>query len=80
MSPEQIQELAEHLSFEKMKNNPFVNQEGVVENLRKIHGRTHNSHFMRKGKVGSWKEELSPEIVAKMDHWIAHNKIEGLYG
>lgn len=79
LTPEQVTELAEHLSFKNMKVNPFVNQECVVENLRKIHGRTHNSQFMRKGKVGSWKEELSPETVAKMDAWIEANKIEGLF-
>jgi hypothetical protein len=31
--------LAEHLSFESMKNNPAVNKQDVVKTLQKIHGR-----------------------------------------
>ena len=62
-----------------MKNNPSVNQEYVVENLRKIHGRTHNSSFMRKGQVGTWKDELSPEMINRLDKWIQENQIQGLY-
>jgi len=62
-----------------MKNNPSVNYEDVVGNMRKMHGTDHNSKFFRKGKVGSWKDEMTPEMVAKLDAWIAENKIEGLY-
>jgi len=79
LSDEQVNILEKHLSFESMKNNPSVNYEDIVGNMRKMHGTAHNSKFMRKGKVGSWKDEMTPEMVAKLDAWIAENKIEGLY-
>lgn len=62
-----------------MKNNPSVNYEDVVGNMRKMHGTVHNSKFMRKGKVGSWKDEMTPEMIAKLDAWTANNQIPGLY-
>lgn len=62
-----------------MKNNPAVNYEDIVGNMRKMHGKNHDSKFMRKGKVGSWKDEMTPEMSAKLDAWIAQNKIDGLY-
>lgn len=62
-----------------MKNNPSVNYEDIVGNMRKMHGKVHDSKFMRKGKVGSWKEEMTPEMIAKMDAWMEKNQIQGLY-
>jgi len=79
MTGDQVDALAEHLSFENMKNNPAVNQLELIENLKKIHKREYSTQFIRKGKVGSWKEELSPEMNAKLDEWIARERIEGLY-
>lgn len=71
--------LEKHLSFESMKNNPSVNYEDIVGNMRKMHGKVHDSKFMRKGKVGSWKDEMTPEMIQKLDEWSLANKIEGLY-
>jgi len=34
--------------------------------------------FMRKGKVGSYKEEMTPEMIARFDEWTnAFNKQNG---
>lgn len=62
-----------------MKTNPSVNYEDVVTKMRQLHGSNHDSQFMRKGKVGSWKEEITPEMNAKLDAWISKYKIPDLY-
>jgi len=79
ISEPQVSSLEEHLSFENMKNNPAVNQVELIANLQKIHKRGHSTQFIRKGKVGSWKDELGPEMNAKLDEWIDRERIEGLY-
>lgn len=79
LTDEQVNILEKHLSFDSMKNNPSVNYEDIVGNMRKMHGKVHDSKFMRKGKVGSWKEEMTPEMIAKMDAWMEKNQIQGLY-
>ncbi len=62
-----------------MKSNPFVNYDEVTDKLTRVHGVERKTHFMRKGKVGSWKEELSLESIQKLDAWISVNKIPGLW-
>lgn len=62
-----------------MRKNPSVNYEDIVSNMRNLHGTFHDSKFMRKGQVGSYKEEMTLEMVEKLDAWIAENKIIGLY-
>lgn len=77
-------ELLEHLSFHAMRNNPACNFEETVARRRNVHklGESEEGQepftFMRKGKVGSWKEELSSEMIRKFDAWVKANKVEGL--
>lgn len=71
--------LLQHLSFESMKANPYVNLDEITDMLTKIHGQQRKTHFMRKGKSGSWKEELSAASVQKLDEWIQAKGIPGLY-
>lgn len=71
--------LLSHLSFESMKSNPYVNYDEITDKLTRVHGTERKTHFMRKGKVGSWREELSPQSIQKMDEWIAKNRIPGLW-
>ncbi|XP_046400820.1 luciferin sulfotransferase-like [Ischnura elegans] len=66
----QLSELCSHLSFEAMKSNVSVNytfweNTDIVSCLGDI-----NRNFMRKGKVGSWKEEMSPHMAKRFDTWI----------
>jgi len=75
----EMQGVLHHLSFESMKTNPAVNNDEITDYLTQIHGEARKSHFIRKGKVGSWKEELSPEIIKKLDDWIAKNMIPGIW-
>ncbi len=79
LTNQQVEKLTDHLSFESMRKNPSCNYEDIVSNMRNLHGTFHDSKFMRKGQVGSYKEEMTPEMVEKLDAWIAQNKIIGLY-
>lgn len=67
----QISTLVDHLSFDKMKNNPYVNYEeakALVQIFNKNADK--NEHFMRSGTVGSYKKEISPELEKLFDKWI----------
>ncbi len=78
-SESELEQLLHHLSFESMKGNPYVNYDEITEYLTNIHGQGRRTHFIRKGKVGSWREELSPDSIRKLDEWIGRNKIQGLW-
>lgn len=74
ITEEQIDKLAEHLSFDSMKNNPAVNLQPLMD-LKKgkdFYKRTGKS-FIRKGQVGTWKECMSPELIKRFDDWIEEN-------
>jgi len=79
MSDTQLEKLLNHLSFESMKSNPAVNNDEAIGNLNQLLGIQKKTHFIRKGKVDSWKEELSAESVKKLDDWIAKNRIDGIW-
>lgn len=75
-----IEKLANHVSFDSMKVNPSVNYGTVTQEMQRIHGvEKKNASFIRKGKVGGWKEEMSPDAIKKMDDWIHNHYIPGLY-
>jgi hypothetical protein len=75
LSEDEVSSLTKHLSFEEMKKNPAVNLENVLNRAQKIHGRAYDSTFIRKGKVGSWKDELPESLVEEFDRWIKENSI-----
>ncbi|XP_071945153.1 sulfotransferase 1C2-like [Antedon mediterranea] len=59
LDKETIERIADHCSFGKMKKNPQANKS---QNLMKdtVNGDTGNTvQFMRKGKVGDWKNQLT---------------------
>ena len=62
LSNVQMKELADHLTFDKMKENQTVNFFG--------------SRFLRKGEVGDWQNHFDKETSERWDSWI-HNKLEG---
>ncbi|XP_055627574.1 luciferin sulfotransferase-like [Toxorhynchites rutilus septentrionalis] len=73
-SEEQLDTLAQHLSFESMKDNKSVNsQEWVEYCLRKTNREDKikdvNSQFIRRGEPDGWKQELSPELSLEIDGW-----------
>lgn len=67
-----------------MKHNFFCNHQLGLEIVREISkeefekdgvswNEKTNNNFLRKGKVGSHKEEMSPAMIKKFDEWIAEN-------
>lgn len=61
---EEERQLLDHLSFESMKNNPMVNFQNDIKEMGK-----ENMTFIRKGKVESWKEEMTNEMSQRFDSW-----------
>ncbi|XP_053686575.1 luciferin sulfotransferase-like [Sabethes cyaneus] len=58
-SASKIDDLCRHLSFESMTANLAVNYEDAFPGEK----------FIREGAIDGWKKELSPELIAEMDHW-----------
>ena len=55
LTNEQCQEIAEHISFEKMKSEAEKSQSSMSKAL------------MNKGKIGRWKSKLSEQQSARID-------------
>ncbi|KAH1009130.1 hypothetical protein HUJ04_001540 [Dendroctonus ponderosae] len=73
LTAEQIEILAKHLSFENMKNNSAVNQDTITQVAKKYKLSEHDTVFMRSGIVGSYKADMSPDLVDEFNHWIQKN-------
>ncbi|XP_052873033.1 luciferin sulfotransferase-like [Anopheles cruzii] len=80
----QLQQLAEHVSFDRMRQNEAVNKRQWVElNLRQT-ARTdklddNNMQFIRKGEPDGWKRELSDDLVGALDRWTLDNVPDSKY-
>ncbi|XP_058805238.1 luciferin sulfotransferase-like [Phymastichus coffea] len=74
-SDDQVSILAEHLSFNKMKENKAVSYEKTGNlDLDKLWGKeistsSSTSSHMRKGEVDQWKSEMSQEIIESFNDW-----------
>lgn len=69
LTDSQLEHLLEHLNFKNMKNNPLVNMDEMVTANKKMYGLEQSEFsFIRKGKVGSYKEEMSEEFVKLFDN------------
>ncbi|XP_065352500.1 luciferin sulfotransferase-like [Cloeon dipterum] len=67
---EEVQLLCHHLSFKEMKANKSINGDEVVKLLRSKKICSDGDYgFIRKGKSGSWKEEISAELAKEVDEW-----------
>ena len=69
LTKEKKEQLIEHLDIKNFRNNPAVNGE-----TGKTIGLMNNSgNFIRKGKVGGWKEEFEnfPEMEKQFDAWLS---------
>ncbi|KAL1376099.1 hypothetical protein pipiens_004509 [Culex pipiens pipiens] len=67
LSSGQVERLEKHLSFEVMKDNKFANNQNLVSYLNEAMGRKiPDFRFMRKGQIGSYKDELPEEYVNKL--------------
>uniref|UniRef100_A0A0A1X0U6 Amine sulfotransferase n=1 Tax=Zeugodacus cucurbitae TaxID=28588 RepID=A0A0A1X0U6_ZEUCU len=74
ISEAQMQQMLQHLSFEEMKKNPKLNHHWEFEQLRaKFKTEYEDNNFVRRGKAGGYKDELSADIIAKLDDMIQRN-------
>uniref|UniRef100_A0A182QHY4 Sulfotransferase domain-containing protein n=1 Tax=Anopheles farauti TaxID=69004 RepID=A0A182QHY4_9DIPT len=74
-TPEQLKRLEEHLSFEVMKKNDSANNSVLVDMMKSMSVTKvdDNFEFMRKGQVGSHRQELSKEYIERLDAYIERN-------
>ena len=68
LSDEVIESIVDQTSFDKMKHNPAANMSWLDQFLPK---RENPIPFMRKGKTGGWRSELTDEQSAKIDTLVA---------
>lgn len=73
-SDEQLDTLAQHLSFDSMKDNKEVNYSFFTERVLEVSNRKDkltdsNYKFMRRGEAEGWKKELDPELAQELDEW-----------
>merc|ERR1712232_1292222 len=66
LSSYQTAAIVEHTSFDQMRANPMTN----AATMPKIKG---EGEFMRKGKVGDWKNYFSAEQNERMEAWITEH-------
>lgn len=66
---EQVESLVEHLSFSKMRQNPAINLEPILEKIYESPESRPDpdNKFIRKGQVGDWRNYMSDEIAARFD-------------
>lgn len=77
LSSGQVERLEKHLSFEVMKDNKFANNQNLVSYLNEAMGRKiPDFRFMRKGQIGSYKDELPEECVNKLK-LLVNNELKG---
>jgi len=80
LSEDELDKLIDHVSFDAMKKNGSVNSKAAYEVINKLFGRPSDlGDHCRKGKVGTWKEELSQDSTMKLEAWIEKNKIPGIW-
>ncbi|KAF2888500.1 hypothetical protein ILUMI_17673, partial [Ignelater luminosus] len=72
ITEDQLTKLTEHLSFESMKKNPTVNHRESVQ-YTKLGVANAHKNFIRSGKVGGYKFEMSPEMIEKFKAWTKEN-------
>lgn len=75
LTDEQVSALEDHLSFKSMKKNPALNLEPILAMMEKPVSSEENPDetFIRKGKVGDWKNYMSKELSEKFDRFTEEN-------
>lgn len=76
---DELEKLAEHLSFKNMKMNGAINGEEIVKEVKARHGMDPSDPqlaFIRKGESGSWRIEMTPDVARQFDIW-STKKLKG---
>uniref|UniRef100_A0A1I8NMJ0 Sulfotransferase domain-containing protein n=1 Tax=Stomoxys calcitrans TaxID=35570 RepID=A0A1I8NMJ0_STOCA len=71
-----MEKMLKHLSFEEMKKNPKTNHVWEFDQVRAkkgINQTPQEFNFVRKGRMNAYREELSPDMVSKIDKWVEEN-------
>ncbi|XP_061394228.1 luciferin sulfotransferase-like [Musca vetustissima] len=67
LNQKEMEKLLDHLSFDNMKENKQTNATASMK--AKIPNIKEDFQFMRRGIVGSYRDELSPDLQTKIDEW-----------
>nr|CAD7402381.1 unnamed protein product [Timema cristinae] len=67
LSDEQVAQMSKHLNIENFRRNPAVNMDFLKEVGLLNSG---EQSFIRKGGVGGWTSEFTPELNQRADRWI----------
>lgn len=67
LTNDQVEALAQHLSFDSMKSNPAVNYEEHIILNKRMKLINVDGEFIRSGKVDQWKEEMPDSVVQEFD-------------
>ncbi|XP_072044656.1 sulfotransferase 1C4-like [Amphiura filiformis] len=73
-SEEILASITEHTTFSSMKKNPMTNPDSLFP--RKVTAEKDNTSFMRKGKVGDWRNYFTDEQSKALDETYKE-KLEG---
>jgi hypothetical protein len=75
----QIEKLCDHLSVDSMRKNPSCNNDSLVEKAKSLNknGKTSGDFkFIRKGVVGSFKNEFSNDMNTKFEGFMQHPTLQ----
>ncbi|XP_069702005.1 sulfotransferase 1C4 [Periplaneta americana] len=70
LDDEQVSTLVNYLDIKNFRGNSAVNFD-VMKEIGLMNVGEQN--FIRNGKIGSWKEEFTPELNQRADQWIQEN-------
>lgn len=78
MTTVEVDQLVDHVSFKNMKNNPAVNFNNEIELYKRISSTVGDDEasFIRKGKVGTWRQEVGPSLAERFDEWTQRHSKE----
>lgn len=75
---EEVTKLCKHLSVESMRANPSCNNDGLVEMAKSLNGNGKTSgefKFIRRGQVGSFKEEFNEELDGMFENYLRQQEL-----
>ncbi|XP_075160850.1 sulfotransferase 1 family member D1-like [Haematobia irritans] len=67
LKPNEMETILKHLTFDSMKENEKTNLTGILK--ANVPGAKNEFEFMRRGIVGSYMDELRPELCERIDKW-----------
>jgi hypothetical protein len=78
-SQEEIDNVCNHLSVDSMRKNPSCNYVDIIDAIKSAGGceaSDEKFQFIREGKTGSHKKEMSEDQIKKFDQYMNHPDFE----